>query len=230
VPNLLLRSEYQRRYGVESTVVHNACEIAEPAERCDIQRSGDEGGSRIVYTGAIYHANHDAFRNLLAALQQLGRPNVKLHLYTSQARTELEREDIRGPIEYHNHIPPPQVAEAQRCADILFLPLAFHSGIPEAIRTAAPGKMGEYLASMRPILVHAPEDSFVSRYFKEHECGVVVDRNEIAALAGALEKLLDDARLRERVVRNARERALVDFGLDNAQRAFRRVFRPELGE
>lgn len=229
VPNEFLRDEYRRRYQVKPTVIHNACKIAEIDEEYGIPWPADSGEIKIVFTGTIYHANYDAFRNLVAAIEQLGRSIVSLHVYTAQPPAELEREDILGPIVYHNHLSPSHVPEVQQRADILFLPLAFQSTIPEVIKTSAPGKMGEYLASGRPVLVHAPADSFVSWYFKKHECGVVVDQSEPEILVQAIRCILDDAELRRKLRRNARSRAQIDFSLDGARAEFLRVFQPRGG-
>jgi glycosyltransferase involved in cell wall biosynthesis len=108
----------------------------------------------------------------------------------------------------------------QQRADVLFLPLALQSDYPELVRTAAPGKMAEYLAAGRPILVHAPPDSFLASYFRDHQCGIVVDRDDPAALAAALESILSDSALRARLRARAWQRAEADFDLGNARRQF----------
>ena len=74
-----------------------------------------------------------------------------------------------------------------------------------------PGKIGENLASGRPILVHAPRDSFIAWYFRNYECGVVVDENDPRQLADAINSILTDPMLSQRISARARERARVDF-------------------
>ncbi len=224
VPNEFSRDEYRRRYRVEPTVVRNAIEVPEIEDADALPWPANEGEIRITFTGAVYHANYDAFRNVIKAIEQLGRPEVKLHLYTAQPRQELERQNISGSaIVYHEHLAPSEAFEVQRKADILFLPLSF-SAIPEVIRTAAPGKTAEYLASRRPILVHTPADSFASWYFREHECGVVVDRSDPAMLAQAIERIIEDAELRRKMAERARARAESDFSLAAARAEFVKLF------
>jgi glycosyltransferase involved in cell wall biosynthesis len=222
VPNEFLRDEYRSRYGIESAVIHNPYD-SEETEDGDIPFRALDNEVRIVYTGAIYHANAGAFCNLIAAIEQLGRPNVKLHIYTSQPREILEYQNIRGPIVYHDHVSPLEARRIQRDADLLFLPLSFNSGIPEVIKTSAPGKMGEYLASQRPILIHAPSDSFVSWYFRAYECGLVVDRNDPTAVAQAVRQILDDEEFGRVIGTRARARAKADFSLEVAQARFLRL-------
>ena len=227
VLNDFLRDEYCRRYHINPVVIYNPCELPVAAMGENVPWPATDGEVAIVYTGAIYHAHYDAFANIIAAIGLLCRPDVKLHLYTAQSRRDLERRGIQGPVVFHGHLPPSEILGVQQQADILFLPLAFETSIPEVIKTSAPFKMGEYLASGRPILVHAPADSFVSWYFKTHECGVVVDQSDPRMLVQAIQCILNDAELRRKLSRNAQSSAQIDFGLQGAQVAFRRVFHSE---
>lgn len=245
-PNEFLRDHLRGRYGVEATVIHNPCDLSEyerPAADDEAPDEDDEapagagetaakddadgGGEReleIVYTGAVYDAHFDAFRNLVAAI---GPTRVKLHLY-SASPVDWGREGIDGPsVVHHGHCKVSEVARIQRRADILYLPLAFRSPYPVLIRTSAPGKLGEYLAARRPVLVHAPPDSFVSWYFREHGCGVVVDREDPQELARAVERLAGDAALRREISERAWERAQADFSIAASRAAFAKLLKLE---
>jgi glycosyltransferase involved in cell wall biosynthesis len=225
-PNEFLRDELRRRFRVEATVIYNSCDLSaydEPLEKGEVGGTQDRD-VRIVYTGAVGPMHYNALRNLLAAIDALGREDVRLHLYTAQPRARLEDEGIRGPrLVFHEHEPVSAMPAVQRCADVLFLPLAFESPHPEIVRTAQPGKMGEYLAARRPVLVHAPPDSFIAWYFRRHECGVVADQNDPARLACALDSVLRDAALREKLGARARARAEADFSLTKARARFAEV-------
>ena len=229
VSNEFLSDAYYRRYQIEPSVIHNPCENLQIDKKSNIPWPSSNNEIKIVYTGAIYHAHFDAFRNLIVAIRQLGSTDIKLHLYTAQPPVELERENICGSIQYHSFVTPSQIIEVQKRADILFLPLAFNSTIPEVIKTSAPGKMGEYMASGRPILVHAPTDSFVSWYFKEYKCGLVVDQSNPEILSQAISRILNNVKLRKKLVLNARARAKVDFNLNTAQDKFLRLFQVQKG-
>ncbi|MEM9185041.1 MAG: glycosyltransferase [Planctomycetota bacterium] len=217
VPNEPLRDEYQRRYRVASLIVRNPTDFAPPES---VGPAWPDEPLTICYTGAVYQAQLDAFTRLLAALDQLPEGGVRLELYTDATPDWLDQHGLRGPIDHRPRVPLAEVQQVQRGADVLFLPLAFHSPYPEIIRTSAPGKMGDYLASGRPILAHAPADSFVSWYFREHECGVVVDNESVDGLAKAVQRLASDEALRRRVAANARRCAERDFGIDRARRRF----------
>jgi glycosyltransferase involved in cell wall biosynthesis len=224
VPNEFLGEEYAQRYGIEPTLVHNPSHATGEEEKPAASWPSRAGEIRIVYTGAVYHAHHDAFRNLIAALELLGRSAIRVHIYTAQSPDELEKENIRGPVTVDEHLTQSQTRAAQRQADILFLPLAFDSPIQEVVRTSAPGKMGEYLASGKPVLVHAPAGSFVSWYFREHGCGVVVDENRPEALLEGIRSIIKDQSLRKRMVEKAWLASKRDFSLPAVRTAYWGLF------
>lgn len=220
VPNEFLQYELLQSHNVDTTVIHNPNDSSGVEKRLEYPWPLNQSEIRIVYTGAVYQAHYDAFYNLINAIHQLNRSDIKLHIYTSQPSLDLKKAGITGPVVLHTHKTPIQVTEIQRTADILFLPLAFKSPIHKIITTSAPGKMGEYLASGRPILVHAPADSYVSWYFKEYSCGLVVDNGEPELLAQALKRMLENYTLRHQMIKRAQERARIDFDLEVAQSKF----------
>lgn len=219
-PNELLRDDLHDRFGVEPVVIHNSLDISSYEANGHQPSSAREGEIKIVYTGEIYDAHYDAFRNLVAALEVLRRPDIKLHIYTSRPAAELKALGIDGPVVHHPEHPATEMPRVQMDADLLFLPLAFDSPYPELVRTSSTTKMGEYLAARRPVLVHAPADSFISWYFRKHDCGVVVDESDPARLVDGIERILDDDGLRERLTANSWTRARADFDVTHSREAF----------
>lgn len=223
VPNEGLGDTLSRRYGVEVVVIHNACDLSAYGGPAGALASPGNGELRVTFTGGVYDAHYDGFRALLAAFDRDERPS-RLHLYTPMARVRLGEGALDERIVYHGYAGPGAMPTVQQAADVLFLPLAFHSPFPEVIRTSAPAKMAEYLAASRPILVHAPAESFVAQYFRRHDCGLVVSTQDPAAVAHALGRLRVDADLRERLSLNAWERARADFDLARARADFAALF------
>lgn len=231
VPNTYLANEYQRRYGVQCEVIHNPLDptlLHEADGDQEVPLPVTEGEVKILYTGQVYDAHYDAFVDLVQALEALNDPISKLHIYTAQPVETLKQSGIRGEaVVFHPHQPQSRIRLLQRQADILFLPLAFHSPYPEIIKTSAPSKMAEYLASGRPILAHVPEKSFVSWYFTTYQCGLVVEQKDPQLLVEALQRLRSDAALRQMLVKNARERAKIDFDLQTARDSLFNILQPE---
>ena len=77
------------------------------------------------------------------------------------------------------------------------------------LSTIWPTKAVEYLATGAPILVHCPEHYFLARFFREHQCAVVVSDRSIEALTEAIDLLQSGGtevqRMQERAL------ALTDF-------------------
>ncbi len=221
VPNEFMRREYERRHGVSGAVIRNPCPLPDLAALDRAAPAFDPDEKSIVFAGAVYHANHDAFRNLLEAIRKLGDPRVRLHLFTARTESLLSEAGIAGPeVVRHSPVPAAAVPGVLRRAGLLFLPLSFDGPIPEVIRTSAPGKTAEYLSVGRPVLVHAPADSFVSWYFRENGCGLVADRNDPEALAAAVARLFSDAELRSELSGRARRCAERDFDVERIRGQF----------
>lgn len=223
VPNEGLRDALVQRYGVTAAVIHNACDLSVYDGPGDAAASFGARDLEVVFTGAVYDAHYDGFRALLEAFDRDRQPS-RLHLYTPMARAQLGERGLDERIVYHGYVAGTEIPRVQQAADVLFLPLAFDSPFPEVIRTSAPAKMAEYLAAARPILVHAPAESFVAQYFRHHDCGLVVSTQDPAAVAHALGRLREDAALRERLSLNAWIRARADFDLSKARADFGRLF------
>jgi glycosyltransferase involved in cell wall biosynthesis len=200
VTNPRAQAHYRDLYGIEAVVLEHSALPALP-----VRPKAPRAEPVIAYTGGVYWAQADAIRNLVEALDTL--PKASLDLATEQNESDLRRMDlVHGRVRIRR-LTHPETTELQQSADLLFLPLSFRGRAPDLIRTAAPGKMAEYLVSGVPILVHAPADSFVSRDAREFGWGFVVDRPDPQALAEGVRTLLADNTLRERVVAKAIELA-----------------------
>jgi glycosyltransferase involved in cell wall biosynthesis len=230
VPNEYLHEAYNRRYGVIGTLIRNPSPLYDLDELDKAERVLEKEAANIVYAGAVYHANDDALRNLVEAMSRIGRRDVRFHIYTSQAEQEIKERGVAGPgVIYHAHISESEITKVLRQADILFLPLAFSSPIQEVIRTSAPGKMGEYLSVAKPILVHAPRDSFCSWFFQSHECGVVVTNSDSGLLAKQIENIMTNREVQKTLSEKARRVSEKFFRIEESQKTFIDVIRSLAG-
>jgi glycosyltransferase involved in cell wall biosynthesis len=97
-----------------------------------------------------------------------------------------------------------EIEDIQRRSSVLLLPQAFESSTPEMIRCNFPTKALEYMRAGRPILVHSPPESYLTKVAREYDFGVVVDEPDERQLREGLERLLDDAEVRRRCVDGGR--------------------------
>ena len=225
VPNEFLADALSRRYPVEPTVIRNPCNIPPPPNAPPLPVD-QRGEISIAFTGSIYSAHYDSFNNLLRALDRPLPHPTQLHLYSNQTPGDLRQVGLEGPIIHHGFVPNLEIPQILREAHILYLALAFDAPEPEIVRTASPGKMGDYFASGTPVLVHAPENSFVSWYCRTHQCGLVVDQPDENKLAQAIRRLSTDTSLRQQLSENAYRRAKEDYGLPRVRERLIRVLEP----
>lgn len=220
VPNEFLREAYHQLYNLDPVIIHNPCNLSNYNTQVNYLPIQRNRTIKIVYTGTIYNAHLDAFKSLLSAINRVSNTQFELHIYTNQNQFLLQKDGIRGRVVFQEYLKTDFIPKIQQEADILLLPLAFKSPYPEIIRTSSPGKMGEYLASGRPILVFAPADSYISWYFKKYQCGLVIDDQDPEKLIKGLELLINDSSLQRQLVENARKRAEIDFDLVTVRKKF----------
>lgn len=220
LPNEFLEERYRVKYRARTALVRNPIEPAAIPRTGPVRQPG--GPIRIVFTGQVYDAHWDAFQAIAGALELVSSPGAVLDIYTNSPPEDLQSRRLTGRIRVHSAVSPEQSMERQAEADIVFLPLAFCSRFSrEVLRTASPGKMGEYLQCGKPVLVLAPPDSYVSWYFQAHRCGLVVNDLETEMLARRVVELGQNRELAAKLVAAAMQRATADFSLDQARNAFK---------
>ena len=159
----------------------------------------------IVFTGHIYWPQERSVRNLITAVSEINDIDVKLLLYVPSPPQDLVETYKNHPKIKFDVAPQSEMPRIQSGADILFLPFAWRTPSPQIIATASPGKLTDYLASGRPILIHAPPYAYVSQYAKEYGFAHIVDKESIPLLQDGIRKLLQDHDYSRKLIKNARE-------------------------
>jgi colanic acid biosynthesis glycosyl transferase WcaI len=110
-------------------------------------------------------------------------------------------------------------AQTEGIGNVIFLPVQPYEKLSELLATAdvsvipqkkgvhdivLPSKLGNIMASQRPIVAAAQEGSEFCRIIKEADCGILVDAGEPVQLAEAIMQLHGSPELCERLGRNGR--------------------------
>jgi glycosyltransferase involved in cell wall biosynthesis len=206
----VLAADLERDYGIRPIVVNHPVpdETFMTAEPPDLPWPHQPGQISICFTGRVYDAHWDPLINVLKAIELPGLENVTLHLYTGTSARDLEAHGVRGRMVLHAPLPLRELRQVQREADILLLPLGFATPYPEIVRTAVPTKTAEYLAAARPILVHAPANSFVATLATHDGAAALVSSPDPAAVAAQIRRIVEDARYRSDLIVGAHSAAL----------------------
>lgn len=224
-----LDEHYRHKYGVDPVLLphpvdlnsYTLPEVGRPAivNKRDLPL-------KIVFTGMIYESQLDSILNLVNVVNEL--PDVEFHIYTPITEEKRRWMGISGAnVVFHGPVSHTEIPGILQGADILFLPMAFDYVYPhmidetpadklleqrvagkEIIRTASPSKLPEYLAAGRPILIHAPEYSYVAWYGKNRQCAEVVDSPDLQKLRDAVLRLQNDKSRCDCLVANARKTVL----------------------
>lgn len=195
VPNETLADDVRARTNAPVSIIRNPVDTAAYSElrpRFPRQPLDRSRPLRVVYTGSVYGAQADCLRRLCEAIDLLAAAGIslQLHVHGPQPCLDTLRELPTDKILFHPPVSNAESAAIQVQADILFLPLSFTCAFPALIRTSAPGKFGEYLASGTPVLVHAPPNAFPTTFVKQHACATACDEADSRALAGSLAEMI----------------------------------------
>jgi glycosyltransferase involved in cell wall biosynthesis len=219
VPNEFLQNEYAKRYHVRTVIVRNPLDF-NPDSMSQHPWPAAPDSIRLAYTGSVYTPQIQSLRLILQALENDVTGRIRLALLTPQTPDELAAMNITGRVDHLGCLNHEATREAQSRADVLVLPFGFDTPYPTIIRTSAPGKLAEYLASGRPILVIAPPDSFLVWYFERHRCGWVVAEKDPARILSVIDEIIASPDERAERCRRAFQCAQRDFALDVARRTF----------
>ena len=121
----------------------------------------------IGFCGSVYWHNVDNMKQLWLAASKI--LNSRLSVFGSQSTEYLERLGVTGiPISRKFYANPNELREALSKCDVLYLPYTFNPKYKPYMINAFPTKIHDYLLSGRPILVHCPSESYMSKYFVEN--------------------------------------------------------------
>lgn len=197
-----LKEYLKNKHGIEAEYLPIPTELT-PVNEEHYVKSGNSKEIRIVFTGGIYTAQLDAVLNLVNALKLINEHKIKLLLITPTKKDWLNKQGIFGEnIAIFSAIRD-ECITFQREADILFLPLAFNTPDPLVVKLSLPSKVLEYFVAKKPILVHAPSDSYIASYAKEKGFAVVVDKPDPNEIKEAILEIINNDKKRETVIANA---------------------------
>lgn len=207
VTNGATKSCYVNKYGNEKkySIIHNSVSASLFKDHKNIIKDKKDNIINIVFTGHIYWAQERSLKNLLNAIQNRKEQDISLTVYSPILLHNLvgrykECKNIKFSSASQSEMP-----RIQGDADILFLPLSWNPEAPDIIKTASPGKLTDYLIAGKPILIHAPDYSFVTQYAKENKFAEVVDKESEEGLITAIKKISNNKKYSDNLVENAKK-------------------------
>lgn len=194
---------YRNRYrdDIRIKIIHNSA-FPEIYER-ERQTYNIKPPFEIIFTGNIAWPQKESIFNLIRAADLLIDLPLIIKIYSNRPPADIVAEIRLHPNIRISYAPYSKMPQIQSQASLLFLPLAWNTKNKDIIATATPGKFTDYLASGRPILVHAPNYSYISRCAKQYELGLVVDKNDVQLLADSIRNFLRNPSEAQKYIDNA---------------------------
>jgi glycosyltransferase involved in cell wall biosynthesis len=223
VHNARMAEHYRAKHGISCAVLPTSAEpweLASPGER------PQEDEREILFAGAIYWAQEDALRRLSRVTRDLA--GVRLTVVGSRADEATLRDQGIFVDRLEPDLPPEQFRSRLEQADVLFLGLGFETAHPDVIQTASPAKLPEYMASGRPILIHAPRGSHVAEYARDEDFAEVVDAPDDEELRTAVIRVLSGPELAMSRAARAQKIVRERHDVSSVREELRRILEPLL--
>jgi glycosyltransferase involved in cell wall biosynthesis len=218
-----MSNEYNNRYNKEFIAFHNPLdtEIWTPFSKKEFSLNTNH--ITILYSGRIGIGIEESLIEVASAVDLLNDKtiNIKIHIQTSSDEpkilNKLQKFDcvIINPFVDYSELP-----KIFSCADILLLANDFNDQGSTYLKFSMPTKASEYMISGTPILVYAPGETAVSKFFSKNECGLCVTIQNSKELVKAIHFLIINEEYRRKISENAISIAKELFDADKVRTKF----------
>jgi len=228
-----MSEEYLKRYDKEFVAFHNPIETTSwlPFSKKDFTLR-DEYVS-ILYSGRIGMGITESIYEVADAIDSLNEMNFKIRL---RIQTPTKDERILNPLRKYKCVVINPFAELDQLpgifsrADLLLLANDFSVQGLDFLRFSMPTKASEYMISGTPILVYSPEETAVSRFFIQNECGYCITRQDKNEIMKAIQFLLEHDNYRAKLSSRAINLARSKFSASKVREEFQGLLTKQLSQ
>jgi glycosyltransferase involved in cell wall biosynthesis len=218
-----MSDEYLIRYGKKFIPFHNPVEskIWLPYEKKNLDVN--KNNITILYSGRIGIGISDSLMDIATAIDSVKNEalNIKLHIQTfTKEPGILNRLQKFNCIVFNPFVAYEQLPKIFSEADILLLANDFSEKGLTYLKFSMPTKASEYMVSGTPILLYAPKETAISKFFLQHDCGCCVTERSSIEIINALNMLFNDEDYRRRISQNAHKLAAEKFDQEKVRGEF----------
>lgn len=228
-----MSSAYSERYKKNFIAFHNPIETSSwlPFRKNDYPIRKERVS--VLYSGRIGMGITESIYEVAEAIDRMNLNGSKIDLHI---QTPTKDEGILCQLRKYKCIIINPFAELSQLpmifsnADILLLANDFSDHALDYLRLSMPTKASEYMVSGTPVLIYSPEETAVTKFFKENECGYCVtlqDQNEIIK---AFEYLINNEEYRRKTGSRANEIARTRFSADKVRKEFQELLLAQLNK
>lgn len=191
-----MKREYEKLFGKPCRVLHT------PAEKKEVPVQAQ---CQISYIGNLALKRHQQLIEMGQALKDLGAPGCPemIDVYSGECDPEiLKTLTEENGIRFHGMISPEEVLDVMGRSMAVIHTESFDADMIQLVRFSVSTKIAESLMYGPCLIAYGPEGVASMDYLEENGAAYVISSPD--ELAEGLRKILTDAALRERIVKNAR--------------------------
>jgi len=218
--------EYKRRYGGDFLVFRNPIDIMNwlPYQKKDLTPDHDK--LQVIYNGRLFPPTLFSLLDICRVVDGLNNngKNIELHIYSFDANKffyEAVR-NLKG-IRIFEPVKTEVVPALIQHYDVFLLCLDFDSKAQRYSQFSISTRTSECMISAVPVLVYAPRDSAMYKYFEKNEAGCLVGEKNSPQLESSIIKLWYDHSYRKKISKNAVDTSLADSDSIIVREEFRKA-------
>jgi len=214
---------YSGRYKKNFIAFHNPIESASWLPYSKKDYSFKNGRIKILYSGRIGMGITESIYEVAGAVDSMNTDGLQIDFHI---QTPTKDEQILNQLKKYKSIIINPFAELSQLpqifseADILILANDFSDHALDYLRLSMPTKASEYMVSGTPVLVYSPEETAVTKFFRDNECGYCVTRQDQKEIINAFYHLINDENYRKQLGTRAIEIARSRFSADKVRPEF----------
>lgn len=187
-----LQQTVERRYKIstpQSIVLHN------PVNKRGEVKVKMQQPFVIAYAGSIWPMHWDALLITAKAVKHLQQKGLLIQLqifckahFWEQYKKYLQVEDVlyKGFVEYDN------LPQALEHTDIGLVTASYEKAYAAFSKSSVQTKLTDYMSIGKPILSVGPSYAIGHQFVQEHDCGFVIDTEEISEVAKQIEAIVEN--------------------------------------
>jgi glycosyltransferase involved in cell wall biosynthesis len=197
----VMAEEYRQRYGLAFETFMNTVDTQLFGGARPTRPPGP--AAQLVYVGGLHLGRWELLRDLGQAAQELGERGQAAEVVVYAPATDLSEYGVRllehGGVRLGGTLASHEMPAVLRGADVLLHVESFDPKLQRYTRLSLSTKLPQYLAAGRPILAYAPAHLASCQHVEQCHSGLAVGVRDPARLRAALQRLLQDCELRERL-------------------------------
>lgn len=221
-----MSNEYSNRYRRDFLSFRNPIDIDRwlPYQKKEMNVSSDR--LKIIYNGRLFLPTFHSLIDMCLIVNEMNIKNkqVELDIYTYDHNPAFIKiiQKMRG-VRICVPVETSQIPQLIQNYDIFFLCLDFDKRSQSYSQFSISTRTSEGMISAVPILVYAPANSAMFKYFDKNEAGCLVGERDILKLEQSVLKLWNDISYREKISNNAVNTAVSDSNSIIVREKFRKA-------